>query len=497
MNRILRGLHFQTVGGTDYYYDDCSGLCFPCPAGLREAILNMSSEGIRNPAEEDGPTRWGNFALERHRRYGAFFDDARFSNKLGRPNPAEIANTIQSEGFFQLLLVVTSHCNMRCRYCVYSDNYPYCENLSTDFMPSDVAIAALDYYFDNIRRIRQRDPARAAAITFYGGEPLLNFPLIKDVVNYARKIKMDNILYNISTNGTLLSDSVVDFLVQHNFGVSVSLDGPREQHDLNRVAPDGKGTFDRIFANIERFWERYPGYERLNFLVAYDWTADMRELRRFFGSRDQFKKSLFLFSQISPFFTDYYRRFSRETEKNFHNAIDELKLNMRTQVCKDDPIMKYFLLAPHFLYLMRRIISPPGHPAIPATSTCLPGHKICVLPDGRIQPCERVPGLADIGSVNSGLDYEAIADLIYDYNEKITSGCKGCPIIRLCGTCFSHFWSGNDLRKPTPSFCEDQIAWKKTLLIETYSLLEENPNFYKNTVGIDFTKYCDFSSLQA
>lgn len=385
---------------------------------------------------------------------------------------------------------------MACRYCINSGAYPYEDKLYPGYMPVDVAKKAVNYYLAHIKQIRRHDPCRTAVITFYGGEPLLNFPLIKKIVKYARE-KDENILFTISTNGLLLEDEAAEFLVKNEVVVWVSLDGPMEQHDRNRVTSSGKGTFNRVISNIEKLWERYPDYYLLGFLVTYDWAADLRDVAKFFRSHRKFKEALFMFSPVAGHFTDYYKRFS-DTERNrYFSQLNELKQELyRREERDNDPFENFFLTAPYRLLLMRRLLGPTGSREFPATAPCLPGEKICVLPDGRLQPCERVPGLADIGTVEAGLDFYAIAALIARYNESITSYCTNCSIQRLCRTCFSHFWSGDGFRKPVPDFCTRQLAATVEVLKETYGLLERRPEFYREIMGIYQRRYSKFLSLQ-
>jgi radical SAM protein with 4Fe4S-binding SPASM domain len=105
-------------------------------------------------------------------------------------------------------------------------------------------------------------------VSFYGGEPLLALNLIKRVIHLVeekgRNLDGKRGSFNITTNGTLLDDDTIHFLVQHNVNVLISLDGPKEFHDRYRVFHDAtgkkKGTFDVVMKNLERFVELYPTY---------------------------------------------------------------------------------------------------------------------------------------------------------------------------------------------------------------------------------------------
>ena len=105
-------------------------------------------------------------------------------------------------------------------------------------------------------------------IGFYGGEPLLEFDLIKCCVEYIEQKSSDkNINFYITTNATLLTPSVIDFLVQNNFQITISFDGPKEIHDnQRRYADSGMGSFDTVVKRLEYLHQKYHEYyiEKVN-----------------------------------------------------------------------------------------------------------------------------------------------------------------------------------------------------------------------------------------
>ncbi len=130
----------------------------------------------------------------------------------------DIQHFLLYEGFTQLILSVTENCNFRCKYCYYySGMYDYAPIFNRKNMNFDIAKKAVDYYFNNIFQVLKYNPYRKPCVTFYGGEPLLNFDLIKSIVTYIRKkFPNINVLYNITTNGYLLTKDIVDFLIDND-----------------------------------------------------------------------------------------------------------------------------------------------------------------------------------------------------------------------------------------------------------------------------------------
>ena len=130
----------------------------------------------------------------------------------------------------QLVLQVTQNCNLRCDYCVYSGKY-ITRGHTNKRMNYETAKKAIDFLKEHsVEKER-------VIIGFYGGEPLLEFELIKKCVKYARKeLKGKQINFALTTNATLLNDEIINYFIEHSFIVTVSIDGPKEMHDdLRRI----------------------------------------------------------------------------------------------------------------------------------------------------------------------------------------------------------------------------------------------------------------------
>ena len=139
------------------------------------------------------------------------------------------------------IFVVTTACNMNCIYC-QANNGSKCSNL---YMTEEIARRSVD--------IALESPTRYLTFEFQGGEPLLNFDIIKDIVDYAEMHKGEHeISYNVVTNLTLLTDDILEYLQSHHFGVSTSLDGPELLHNKNRSFRNGDGTFQSVLRSLKK-----------------------------------------------------------------------------------------------------------------------------------------------------------------------------------------------------------------------------------------------------
>lgn len=139
------------------------------------------------------------------------------------------------------IFVVTTVCNMSCIYC-QANNGVECSHL---IMNKEMAEKAVD--------IALQSPEQSLCFEFQGGEPLVNFDIIKHIVQYAEIHKETHeIAYTVVTNLTLLNDEMLDFFVQYNFGISTSVDGSELVHNNNRPYADGSGTFKKVINSVER-----------------------------------------------------------------------------------------------------------------------------------------------------------------------------------------------------------------------------------------------------
>lgn len=139
------------------------------------------------------------------------------------------------------IFVVTTLCNMNCVYCQANNGI---EN-SHLVMDKEMAEKAVD--------IALQSPETLLCFEFQGGEPLINFEIIKHIVKYAEMNKKNHLInYTVVTNLTLLNSEMVEFFSSYNFGISTSIDGNELIHNNNRPFIDGKGTFSKVLDSVDR-----------------------------------------------------------------------------------------------------------------------------------------------------------------------------------------------------------------------------------------------------
>lgn len=146
-----------------------------------------------------------------------------------------------------ICLHVAHDCNLRCEYCFAGKGeYAGC----TEIMPLEVGKKALDFLVQNSKNRKNLE------VDFFGGEPLLNWEVCKDLVAYGRSLEKKhnkNFRFTLTTNGLALTDEIIEFSNKEMSNVVLSLDGRKETHDFLRKTPNGKGSYDLIINNFKKF----------------------------------------------------------------------------------------------------------------------------------------------------------------------------------------------------------------------------------------------------
>jgi uncharacterized protein len=152
-----------------------------------------------------------------------------------------------------LTLNVTQECNLRCTYCFVE------KSDSSAFMSKETARKAIDFIMDF--------DMKGVGIAFYGGEPLLNFPVVKAAMEYAsqeaEKRGLPEVTYQLTTNGTLILDEMITFFTKYPISIMVSLDGPASIHDAMRVTATGEKTHAVVVKNLQKLIKT-PGRHKVS-----------------------------------------------------------------------------------------------------------------------------------------------------------------------------------------------------------------------------------------
>ena len=199
------------------------------------------------------------------------------AGKLFTPDTfADLAGTFKERSgdvVKALCLHVAHTCNLNCDYCFASQGKYHGDRALMSF---EVGKQALDFLIDHSGTRRNLE------VDFFGGEPLMNWDVVKRLVQYARSVEKErgkNFRFTLTTNGMLIDDDVIDFANREMSNVVLSLDGRREINDRTRVDYQGRGSYDRIVPKFQKLVAARGGknyYMRGTFTHANpDFTKDL------------------------------------------------------------------------------------------------------------------------------------------------------------------------------------------------------------------------------
>ncbi len=411
--------------------------------GINERIYDYLSENC--PYEELGEEdkEYVEHLLEK-----GYLSDKRIS-EIKHEQTDEIEEILSSR-CQQLILQVTQLCNLVCSYCPYAnktDNVLQ-RNHENKHMSWEVAKKAIDFFAEH------SSAYDSPSISFYGGEPLIEFELLKKCVEYSEELFLGkNLSFFMTTNATLMSDEIIDFLAEHDFKLLISIDGPASIHDINRKRSDGTGSFASAFEALKKAYKRYGdnaanGLE-INMVLAPD--NDIDEAFSLFDDEFFRNNSVGISSSVADDeYLEYKLEYPNEfiAKYNYYFFLAFLK-TMKLVEGIDIPAFynqSMFILKRNYLRYKRGMNSLPdiGCPGGP----CVPGHsKFFVNVYGDMFPCERVSEISKcmkVGSIYNGFDYDAIKKQM-NVSQQTADKCRECYAQLHCSLCQGYSDGGDEL----------------------------------------------------
>jgi len=371
-----------------------------------------------------------------------------FPKKIVDPRLAQLDYLINNrvEG---ITLQVTQQCNMRCSYCkfTYGDNI-HNRAHATVSMSYDVAVRAIDFYYHHSR------DTKYVNVSFYGGEPLLEYEMIKKIIAYVNdKFEGKDISFNMTTNAILLTPERLKYLVKNNVSIMVSLDGSEEiQNRSRKLAGGGKGSYEIVIKQLKHLKETCPvEYEKISFNSVIDPLYDMTPLLKFYQD-NMFKSALINLgnemtaadnSRISTIIMDTPEGTTNDSSEIFFLSMRESELiafYSLIGLVDEKDLNPVALNMRTFLIERSNSLSPTNQLEEYSAKggPCIPGvHNTFVRVDGKFYPCEKVCDISDdlnIGDVDSGYNYENIRRIL-NIGKITENKCTKCWAIRHCTSC--------------------------------------------------------------
>jgi len=311
-----------------------------------------------------------------------------------------------------LELNIAQRCNMRCIYC-YGDQGTY---RNPGFMNQKIAGSVLDWISEN-RRF-----AKKVSIIFFGGEPLLNFKLLKWIVTNCRERTASSgqkFRFAITTNGSFFRSEIVDFLNQHRFSVTVSLDGDSAVQNRNRPFKNGALSYQKIAPDIVNFLKTRNGQAFARATLA----AGFNGLQPILGTLQKLGFKRYDYAMVSGAGTKPFLL----TDRDFATLLADLEIvceKYLQEFCNNGGVS-----SPRILALIQALKSKK-----PVQYFCGAGKgMLAVSSSGEIFPCHRFVGWKkmQMGTITNYSD--SARDSYFNLSVAQSQICKDCWVRNLCG----------------------------------------------------------------
>lgn len=370
-----------------------------------------------------------------------------------------------------LVVNVTNQCNLSCTYC-----YEYGEDKIVDtengkqpkFMSDETARAAVDF------ALRESQSSPTAHITFFGGETLMNFPVLKSAIGYARRRAATlgkEVDFSLTTNATLLRPDVIDFLADERVGVTISIDGPQELQDKFRVFSNGQGSYEIVAPKIKALLARHKTRPIGARVTLTKQTLDVTRIYRHLTEEMGFWEVGF-----APVTTSATRDHAIADA-----GFDHLLAQFRALAGE---FLDASLRNRHHGFSNVRETLQEIHQGHAKAYPCGAGIGLMgVATDGDVALCHRFAGSDEhtLGSVRDGVDRARQAAFLDAHHINEKTDCQRCWARPICaGGCYheAHTRYGTT-NHPNLHYCEWIRGWTHTCLEIYGELAARNPTFLR------------------
>jgi len=448
-----------------FAFDECAG-----------AIADQLQDGSKTVAELANALD-GRFDVDQIWESLGELYRARAIAEAAAPTPAPTILPLTVIPLQTLVVNVTNQCNLSCEYC-----YEYGEDKIVDtengeqpkFMSEETARQAVDF------ALRESGANKAAHITFFGGETLMNFPVLKKTVAYARARAAEagkDIDFSLTTNATLLRPDVIDFLADERIGVTISIDGPQEIQDKFRVFSNGLGSYEMVAPKIKALLARHTARPIGARVTLTKQTLDVTRIYRHLHDEMGFWEVGFAPVTTAP------QRGHAISDGGF----DHLLAQFRALAAE---FLQASLENRHHGFSNVRETLQEIHQGHAKAYPCGAGIGLMgVATDGNVALCHRFAGSDDhrFGSVTEGVDRAKQAAFLDAHHINHKTDCQSCWARPICaGGCYheAHTRYGSTTG-PNLHYCEWIRGWTHTCLEIYGELALKNPGFLRQFDGAD------------
>lgn len=343
-------------------------------------------------------------------------------------------------GLKALCLHVAHDCNLMCEYCFASKGSYKVEK---KLMPEEIAIKALDFLVSHSGKRKNIE------IDFFGGEPLLNFDVVKKTVEYGRKIEAPagkKFYFTITTNGTLLDDDNIEYINANMDNVVISIDGRKTVHDAIRYDAAGQGTYDMILGDALRL---VRSRENKSYFIRGTFTSKNMDF-----SRDVMSLAGLGFDEIS--IEPVVGR-----GEDFHIRAEHIPAILAEYERLACAYVKRIKEGKPFRFYHFNVNIYKGPCLYKRISACGAGAEyFAVTPEGDLYPCHQFVGQQEfkMGNLDTGIKNSALGERFRKANILNKEDCRDCWAKLYCsGGCHANsYYAGGDILKPVELICAMQ-----------------------------------------
>ena len=387
---------------------------------------------------------------------------------VASPPPAKVI-PLEPFPLTTMVLNVTNQCNLSCTYC-----YEYGEDKIVDtengqqpkFMTEETARQAVEFM------LKESGSSPVAYLTFFGGETLMNFPVLKRTVGYARQRAAEcgkQVHFSLTTNATLLRPEIIEFLAEHDIGVTVSIDGPPEIQDKFRVFQNGRGSYDIVAPKVKDLLKRHKTRPIGARVTLASGTIDVKRIYRHLTEELGFSEVGFAPATSAP------TRDHAIPEGGFDDMLAQFR-ELAEEFLEASVAGQY-----HGFSNVRETLEE-IHKGMSKAFPCGAGLGLMgVSTSGDVALCHRFAGSEShkLGSVHDGIDRDMQRAFLEKHHVDEKTDCRTCWARPLCsGGCYheAHTRYGNTA-KPNLHYCEWIRGWSDVCLRIYGELSERNPAF--------------------
>lgn len=461
-------MHEFQASGQPFVYLVSAGAIFALDEGAHAVLRRLEHEELSHAALVQAllDTGYGRADAEELIRELLFVNG--IVSDAVRPAIAPAPQTPPADFPLQaLVLNITNQCNLACTYCYeFGDDKIATPQGKPKYMSLETARASVDFLLE------KSVGARGAHITFFGGETLMNFKLLRDVVLYAREqaeAQGRTIGFSLTTNATLLTDEIIAFLSEQEIGVTVSMDGPPDLQDKRRVYKSGKGSYAVIEPRLRKLIAQHRTRAITARVTLTDGVTDVIRIYRHL--KDDLGFHEVGFAPVTNSGERDYRIDDHGMDDvlaQFHELADEwLEHALRGQ-------MHGFSNVSETIGELIQGVNK-SHP-------CGAGLGLLgVSPSGDLSPCHRFTD-ADthtLGHISSGIDQNKRQDFLSRGHVSAKYECQSCWARPLCaGGCHHEaFVRYGDTGHANLHYCDWIREWTDTCLRIYGAVSVQNPEF--------------------